>query len=132
VLPWNLRQLISYFFTLIIYSINLLKTVRKTGFTWHCTIHWFHVFLLKPVLIFVFHCFLFHWVIKWNQRFHPMFADCKCLTIALYIDMLILLWNCCFILRVLNYHILLFVWLCKKIHPMMVFLITIAKNSAYT
>jgi hypothetical protein len=30
VLPWNLRQLISYFFTLIIYSINLLKTVRKT------------------------------------------------------------------------------------------------------
>ena len=29
-LPWNLRQLISYFFTLIIYSINLLKTVRKT------------------------------------------------------------------------------------------------------
>jgi hypothetical protein len=30
VLPWNLRQLISYFFALIIYSINLLKTVRKT------------------------------------------------------------------------------------------------------
>ena len=29
-LPWNLRQLISYFFALIIYSINLLKTVRKT------------------------------------------------------------------------------------------------------
>jgi hypothetical protein len=30
VLPWNLRQLISYFFALIIYSINLLKTARKT------------------------------------------------------------------------------------------------------
>jgi hypothetical protein len=30
VLPWNLRQLISYFFALIIYSINLLKTIRKT------------------------------------------------------------------------------------------------------
>jgi hypothetical protein len=30
VLPWNLRQFISYFFTLIIYSINLLKTTRKT------------------------------------------------------------------------------------------------------
>ena len=30
VLPWNLRQLISYFSTLIIYSINLLKTARKT------------------------------------------------------------------------------------------------------
>ena len=29
-LPWNLRQLISYFFALIIYSINLLKTARKT------------------------------------------------------------------------------------------------------
>ena len=29
-LPWNLRQLISYFFALIIYSINLLKTERKT------------------------------------------------------------------------------------------------------
>ena len=29
-LPWNLRQLISYFFALNIYSINLLKTVRKT------------------------------------------------------------------------------------------------------
>jgi hypothetical protein len=26
VLPWNLRQFISYFFALIIYSINLLKT----------------------------------------------------------------------------------------------------------
>ena len=30
VFPWNLRQLISYFFVLIIYSINLLKTARKT------------------------------------------------------------------------------------------------------
>jgi hypothetical protein len=30
VLPWNLRQLISYFFALIMYSINLLKTARKT------------------------------------------------------------------------------------------------------
>jgi hypothetical protein len=30
VLPWNLRQLISYFFALIIYTINLLKTARKT------------------------------------------------------------------------------------------------------
>jgi hypothetical protein len=30
VLPWNLRQLISYFCALIIYSINLLKTSRKT------------------------------------------------------------------------------------------------------
>ena len=30
VLPWNLRQLISYVFALIIYSINLLKTARKT------------------------------------------------------------------------------------------------------
>ena len=30
VLPWNLRQLISYFSALIIYSINLLKTARKT------------------------------------------------------------------------------------------------------
>jgi hypothetical protein len=30
VLPWNLRQLISYFFALIIYSINLLKTAMKT------------------------------------------------------------------------------------------------------
>ena len=30
VLSWNLRQLISYFFALIIYSINLLKTARKT------------------------------------------------------------------------------------------------------
>ena len=30
VLHWNLRQLISYFFALIIYSINLLKTDRKT------------------------------------------------------------------------------------------------------
>jgi hypothetical protein len=30
VLPWNLRQLISYFFAFIIYSINLLKTARKT------------------------------------------------------------------------------------------------------
>ena len=30
VLPWNLRQLIAYFFALIIYSINLLKTARKT------------------------------------------------------------------------------------------------------
>jgi len=30
VLPWNLRQLISYFFALIIYSLNLLKTARKT------------------------------------------------------------------------------------------------------
>ena len=30
VLPLNLRQLISYFFALIIYSINLLKTARKT------------------------------------------------------------------------------------------------------
>jgi hypothetical protein len=30
VLPWNLRQLISYFFALIIYLINLLKTARKT------------------------------------------------------------------------------------------------------
>jgi hypothetical protein len=29
-LPWNLRQLISYFFAFIIYSINLLKTDRKT------------------------------------------------------------------------------------------------------
>jgi hypothetical protein len=29
-LPWSLRQLISFFFALIIYSINLLKTVRKT------------------------------------------------------------------------------------------------------
>ena len=29
-LPWNLRQLISDFFALIIYSINLLKTARKT------------------------------------------------------------------------------------------------------
>ena len=29
-LPWNLRQLISYFFAFIIYSINLLKTARKT------------------------------------------------------------------------------------------------------
>ena len=29
-LSWNLRQLISYFFALIIYSINLLKTARKT------------------------------------------------------------------------------------------------------
>jgi hypothetical protein len=28
-LPWNLRQLISYFFALIIYSINLLKAARK-------------------------------------------------------------------------------------------------------
>ena len=28
--PWNLRQLISYFFALIIYSINFLKTARKT------------------------------------------------------------------------------------------------------
>jgi hypothetical protein len=30
VLPWNLLQLISYFFAFIIYSINLLKTARKT------------------------------------------------------------------------------------------------------
>ena len=30
VLPWNLRQLISYFFALIIYSLNLLKTAMKT------------------------------------------------------------------------------------------------------
>jgi hypothetical protein len=30
VLPWNLRQLISYFFALINYPINLLKTARKT------------------------------------------------------------------------------------------------------
>ena len=30
VLPWILRQLISYFFALIIYSINLFKTARKT------------------------------------------------------------------------------------------------------
>ena len=30
VLPWNLRQLTSYFFAFIIYSINLLKTARKT------------------------------------------------------------------------------------------------------
>jgi hypothetical protein len=30
VLPWNLCQLISYFFALIIYSINLLKIARKT------------------------------------------------------------------------------------------------------
>ena len=30
VLPWNLRQLISYFSELIIYSLNLLKTARKT------------------------------------------------------------------------------------------------------
>jgi hypothetical protein len=30
VLPWNLRQFISYFFTLIIYSIDLSKTARKT------------------------------------------------------------------------------------------------------
>jgi len=52
--------------------------------------------------------------IKWNQRIHPMFADCTCLTIALYVDILILLWNCCFILRILNYRILLFAWLCKK------------------
>ena len=29
-LPWNLLQLISYFFAFIIYSINLLKTDRKT------------------------------------------------------------------------------------------------------
>ena len=29
-LPWNLRQLISYLFALINYSINLLKTARKT------------------------------------------------------------------------------------------------------
>jgi hypothetical protein len=29
VLPWILRQLISYFFALIIYSINLWKTARK-------------------------------------------------------------------------------------------------------
>ena len=29
-LPWNLRQLISYFFALIIYPINLSKTARKT------------------------------------------------------------------------------------------------------
>ena len=30
VLPCNLRQLISYLFALIIYSINLLKSARKT------------------------------------------------------------------------------------------------------
>ena len=41
-------------------------------FTWHCTKHWFHAFLLKPVLIFVFHCFLFHWVIKWKAKNYQM------------------------------------------------------------
>ena len=30
VLPWNLRQFISFFFALNIYSINLLKTSRTT------------------------------------------------------------------------------------------------------
>jgi hypothetical protein len=29
VLPWNLLQLISYFFAFIIYSINLLKTKKS-------------------------------------------------------------------------------------------------------
>ena len=31
--PWNQRQFISYFFALIIYSINLLKIARKTSAT---------------------------------------------------------------------------------------------------
>ena len=39
VLPLNLRQLISYFFALIIYSINLLKTVRKTFATGNDTLY---------------------------------------------------------------------------------------------
>jgi hypothetical protein len=34
----SIRQLISYFFALIIYSINLLKTVRKTFATGNATL----------------------------------------------------------------------------------------------